>query len=267
MKIFKTLNSVMFCVAVLAASAAKAAVIPVADPYFNMFPGGQTATTYLNLACGSGSNLFACRFADKNVVGWTSSGTFQRGIVSGQWQTGVPVITNTFNSDPMINGTTPEPIVVRDMNATISQVVSTRAVAGSKYTLDVDLGFEKNNVDAGSVYLLIVHGNQVLHQVLATPLASYHLTQKQMQFSGNWYDFEASYTATAADAGAGIEILLSSVNHGEGFAFFGNVRLTDPPAAPEPATWAMMLVGFGGMAGAAAMRGSFRRRSAAGHLA
>jgi hypothetical protein len=40
------------------------------------------------------------------------------------------------------------------------------------------------------------------------------------------------------------------------------VRLTDslggpvldPPAAPEPATWAMMLIGFGGIAGVAAMR-------------
>ena len=88
-----------------------------------------------------------------------------------------------------------------------------------------------------------------------------------MQRSGNWYDFEASYTATAADAGGPIEILLSSVNNGNGFAFFGNVRLTDPPAAPEPATWAMMLIGFGGMAGAAAMRRSFRRRSAASQLA
>jgi len=183
---------------------------------------------------------------------------------SGRCQT-----TNNFNGDPLIDGTTPEPIVVRAINATVSQTVSTEAVVGATYTLDVDLGFEKTAPDAASVYL-IVDG----HQVLATPLASDGLTQKQMQGTGNWYDFEASYTATAADAGDPIEILLSSQTNGNGFGFFGNVRLTDslpavdPVATPEPATWAMMLIGFGGMAGVVAMRRrSFGRRSAAGQLA
>ena len=62
----------------------------------------------------------------------------------------------------MIAGTTtPEPIVVRDINATISQVVSTTAVAGVTYTLDVDLGFDlRRSLDLASVYL-IVGGNQV----------------------------------------------------------------------------------------------------------
>jgi PEP-CTERM motif len=42
----------------------------------------------------------------------------------------------------------------------------------------------------------------------------------------------------------------------------------DPVATPEPATWAMMLIGFGGMAGVAALRRrSFGRRSAVGQLA
>jgi hypothetical protein len=166
----------------------------------------------------------------------------------------------------MINATTPEPIVLRAINATASQTISTPIVAGAKYTLDVDLGFEKFAVDEASVFL-IVDG----HQLKATRLASSGLTQTQMQKTGNWYDFEASYTATSADADGSIEILLSSLTNGAGYGFFGNVRLTDSlsgpvldtPATPEPATWAMMLIGFGGIAGVAAMR---QRRNAAGQL-
>ncbi len=82
-----------------------------------------------------------------------------------------------------------------------------------------------------------------------------------MQGSGNWYDFQTSYTATSADAGAPIEILLSSLTASHSHtAWFADVRLVElvssvnPPAAPEPATWAMMLIGFGGMAGVAAVR-------------
>ena len=82
-----------------------------------------------------------CRFADKPVVGWTASATFQPGALSGQWQIGTA--TTAFNGPPIIAGTsTPEPIVERDINATISQVVSTTALAGVTYTLDVDLGFD-----------------------------------------------------------------------------------------------------------------------------
>ncbi|HEY5203750.1 MAG TPA: PEPxxWA-CTERM sorting domain-containing protein [Roseiarcus sp.] len=265
MKILKILSSAMFCVAGLAAfgATADAAVVPVADPYFDMFPAGQSAATYFEVSCGTG-----CAFADKTIVGWNSSVTRAPTGDSGQWQIGQ--VTNNFNGDPLIGGTTPEPIVVRAINATVSQVVSTAAVAGVTYTLDVDLGFEKTNPDLGFVDLL-VGGNLVK----ATPLASYGLTQAQMQESGNWYDFEASYTASAADANDPIEILLSAMTNGAGFSFFGNVRLTDslvvgptgPMAAPEPATWAMMLLGFGGIAGVAAVRRSSQRRSAVGQLA
>jgi hypothetical protein len=272
MNFLKLLNSAVFCAAGLAALGARAdaATIPVVNPYFDMFPTapsifdgvypvGTTAATYLWFkTCGTG-----CAFADDNVVGWTSSSTFGPGI-SGQWQTGVPQNNLTFNTDPLIGGTTPEPIVLRAINATVSQVVSTTAVAGATYTLDVALGFDITHTDNASV-ILEVDG----HQVVATPAPSDGLTRAQMQLSGNWYDFEASYTATAADAGAPIEIVLSSMTSGIGWGWFGNVRLSDslatvnPMATPEPATWAMMLIGFGGIAGVAAVR---RRRSAAVQL-
>ncbi len=226
----------------------------------------QVRPPYLFFGCGTG-----CAFADDNIVGWTATSTFKNPGISGQWETGVPQTTNTFKTDPLINGVTPEPIVARVINASISQVVSTTAVVGATYTLNVDLGFNETQADNASV-ILMVDG----HQVLATAAPSDDLTRAQMQNTGNWYDFEASYTATAADAGAPIEILLSSFTNGFGWGYFGDVRLTDslaggpvldPPAAPEPATWAMMLIGFGGMAGVAAVRRSFRGRSAAGQLA
>ena len=279
MKILNISSSAMFCAAGLAALSANAnaATIPVVDPHFDMFPTvntifaghtvGTTAATYLYFQfCGPG-----CAFADDNVVGWTPSSTFGPGY-SGQYQIGT-LPSSRFNSDPMIDATTPEPIVVRAQNASESQIVAPTAVAGVTYTLDVLLGFATDAVDKALVSIVI--GND--SSALAIPLGSTPLTapgiEAQEQFTGNWFDYETSYTATAADAGDPIEILLSSLNHGQGFAYFADVRLADsltgstgPMGAPEPATWAMMLIGFGGMAGAAAYRRSLQRRSAVGRL-
>ena len=258
----------------LLGASANAAVIPVADPLFDMFPPGQSAANFFQVGCGTG-----CAFADKPVVGWTASATFQTGALSGQWQIGTA--TTAFNGPPVIGGTPAnpivEPIVERAINATISQVVSTTALAGVTYTLDVDLGFDVGPTvalarpDLADVFL-VVGGHQ---SVAATPLPSYGLTRAQMQGSGNWYDFQTSYTATSADAGASIEILLSSLTgNATPTAWFADVRLVNsvssvnPLATPEPTTWAMMLIGFGGMAGVAAVRRrSFTRRSAVGQLA
>jgi hypothetical protein len=177
-----------------------------------------------------------------------------------------------FNALPIIAGTsTSEPIVERDINATISQVVSTTALAGVTYTLDVDLGFGTDGRPDDASVTLMVGSHESL---VATPLPSYGLTQAQMQGSGNWYDFQTSYTATSADAGDPITIVLSSITgNTTPTAYFADVRLVDslssvnPLATPEPATWAMMLLGFGGMAGVAAYRRSSGRRSAAGQFA
>jgi hypothetical protein len=85
MKILKILSPVIFCAAGLAAlgASARANIVPVVDPYFDMFPPGQSAANFFQVGCGPG-----CAFADKPVVGWTASATFQTGALSGQWQIG-----------------------------------------------------------------------------------------------------------------------------------------------------------------------------------
>ena len=72
-----------------------------------------------------------------------------------------------------------------------------------------------------------------------------------VQFSGNFYDYVANYTATSADAGDAIEIILSSLTGQTNFAaWYADVRLSDSlPSgvalgAPEPSTWVEMGIGF-----------------------
>lgn len=73
MNFVKTLNSAMLGAAVLAGLAvrANAAVIPVVDPYFDMFPLGQSAATYLTVNGAGCPRGTGCAFADNNTVGWT----------------------------------------------------------------------------------------------------------------------------------------------------------------------------------------------------
>ena len=244
MKILKILSSAVYCAVGLAAlgASAKANIIPVVDPYFDQFPAGPTLfngvlvgpgtpNPYLYFSCGG-----TCRFADDNVVGWTSSGTYNipGGVLSGQVEIGN---STDFNGPPIIAGTsTPEPIVERDINATISQVVSTTALAGVTYTLDVDLGFGLDmRPDDASVYLMV--GTTMSN--LAVPLPSYGLTRAQMQGSGNFYDFQTSFTATSADAGDPITIVLSSLTgNATPTAYFADVRLVDSLTSVNPIGYA-----------------------------
>jgi hypothetical protein len=274
MEILKVLRSAMFCAAGLASlgATANAATIPVVNGDFSQFPDHPTQFAgftvgapgtgaphpYLFFGCGTG-----CAFADDNVLGWNSTKTFDtpHGALSGQWLTGLSSGNHlTFNTGPLNN----EPYVFRDINDVTSQVVGVTALAGVTYTLDVDMGFDISHADLGQIQLWV--GG---HEVVAGPTK----TTDPRQRSGAFYDYEVSYTATAADIGDPIMIALSSLTgNASDWAWFADVRLTDSlttviAGAPEPATWAMMLLGFGGMAGVAAVRRSSRRRSAVAHLA
>ena len=165
----------------------------------------------------------AAAFADDNIVGWTSSGTTtfrtrSRPVANRQ----VPR-TDTFNSHPMIGGTTPEPTSTARSTRQHLQIVSTTVLAGVTYTLDVDLGFEQDGARSASVYL-IVDGQSGRS---SDPTGVLRSDPDADAGHGNWYDFQASYTATGADADDPITIVLSSHyrQHDAGSGYFGDVRL------------------------------------------
>ena len=202
--------------AILAVSAAPASAtsIAVANASFETLPAGGLTFS----ACGAG-----CSYSDDAIPGWTYGGVAG---VSGQFQPGPA--SNNFNYFNYI----PNGLTVAYSNAsggTISQTVAASAVAGTTYTLQVDLGFRKDVGDPGSV-TLVVGANSVL----ATGLGA--------QLSGNWYTYTASYTALAGDAGAPISIVLyTGASQGD----FDNVVLSATGGVPEPDSWALLIAGFG----------------------
>jgi len=246
MKYSRVISVTLVAAGVFGAGGAKAGVINVVNASFETPP----ALGY-NIPCGGN-----CAFADQPIVGWVSSDYYDTKLQAYSGQNKIGTSTKWFNSVP--DGF----IYARANKGSISQVVSAVAIPGATYTLNVDVGFRKDAWDSGQVFL-VIDG----HQVHATP------TAPVVQFSGNWVDYTASYTATAADAGRSIEVLLEETYAGH-IGNWDNVRLTDnipllvtdpPPVvgAPEPTTWAMMLVGFFGVASLALRRRARDSRAAA----
>jgi hypothetical protein len=198
----------------LISSGARASTISVDNASFETLPPGGLDQTN----CSPG-----CSFSVGAIPGWNVTGT------SGQFNPGTPGPANAyFNSVP--DGFT----VAYTNSGTITQTVLTTAVAGITYILQVDLGLRKDAPNPGFADL-IVNGNTIL--ATGAPLTT-----------GDWTPYTATYTATAADSGKSIEILLGSLSpQGD----FDNVVLS---AVPEVSTWCMLLIGFAGIGFAAYRR-------------
>jgi hypothetical protein len=182
--------------------------IAVTNASFETLPPGG-----LPSGCGAG-----CSFSAGSIPGWLTIGG------TGQFQPGTAGFYNYV----------PDGLTVAYSNGgTIAQTVSVTAAAGATYTLTGAFGRRTDTINPGSISLFVGANQVVATGISPTP--------------GDWSIYTASYTATLADVGSAITIVLSSPGSQGGF---DNIILT---AVPEPASWAMLLVGFG-MVGVAARR-------------
>jgi hypothetical protein len=204
-KQYGVLAGAMLAAAAFLASEAQAGTIAVVNPSFETPPAS-------GLPFNDNEGPYS---VDTGIPGWTTTGSD-----NGEWQP----------SGPPFNYLPDGPTVSYTGDGTISQTVGVLAQAGEIYVLQVDLGFRQDCCVSTLATIALDVGS---HTIYATGTPSFG--------SGNWANYTATYTATAADAGKPISIVLASpVSQGD----FDNVRLA---AVPEPATWALMLIGIGGL--------------------
>ncbi len=203
----------------IVATAAPAAALTVVNASFETLPAGG-----LPNGCGTG-----CAFSTTTVPGWTESS----GAAFGQFRPGSA--SGNFAYFDYV----PDGVTVAYLNGgSIAQTLGATAIAGHTYVLTTDFGVRHDLGNPGSIQLSVGSGNAFAIGLVPVP--------------GSWSTFTASYTATVADAGGAITITLASPG---GQGDFDNVTLNDT-TVPEPASWALMIVGFGLVGGAV------RRRSA-----
>jgi hypothetical protein len=173
-------------------------------------------------------------------TGWTGSGSGNPAL------SGVVRVTppTAFNSVPDGNQ-----VAAISSGYSFSQTVIPTVVAGTTYTLRVDLGYPDSsnpNQEGGP------NPNQLAGFLPGLALLgigdSFITATGGTTTLGNWTTYIATYIATAGDAGKSISIRLSVGSAEVGYAF-DNVRLdttpaSEPPpsdnAVPEPSTFALV---------------------------
>ena len=199
----------LFATCVLGSPTSALAVpISVANYSFETLPSGGLPFHFCIGGCAS--------WSIDSIPGWTNSGTSGQGIIGG------------YSGNPnAIDGS----VLGYTADNPISQDVAT-AVAGVTYTLDVALLHRTDFPMLGMIQLEI--GGVVVATATGVDGGP-----------GTWNDWTAVYTATAADIGKTVTILLSTTGQqGD----FDNVRL-DATSIPEPGTFLLLAIGLIGFHG------------------
>jgi len=170
--------------------------------------------TSLPFLCGG-----SCAYSVGPIPSWNENGS------SGQWITG-GYAGNPSAIDGVVLGYSNGGQIWQDVGV---------AVAGATYTLQVEILHRTDTAMAGTVQFEI--GGISVATATGTDLGP-----------GTWSNWIATYTATAADAGKTLTVLLDSTGaQGD----FDNVRL-DSASVPEPSS--LLLLGSGLIGAATVVR-------------
>jgi len=230
------ISSLALAVVVMAGTAfisTSANAITVLNPSFELPPGGDLSSPLpLTAGCGAAAG---CSYNSGSIPDWNLTGS------GGLFEPGNPLNTVFFSSVP--NGVT----VAYANSGAVWQTVVNSMVAGVTYTLNVDVGFRTDIADDSLV------GLQVGYNYLSGSFVS---TNAGPQGSGSWVPYTASLTATAADAGQILSVVLAETG---GQGDYDEVSVS---ATPLPSTWTMLIAGFVGLLGFVAFGGKKRKVAA-----
>ena len=201
--------------------------VSVANYSFEVLPAGS-----LLLRCGS-----TCGYTMASIPGWNGRGALGQTIFENRGRLGLYVVVGDDGDvaslpDLMEQPTPYDGNVLAYLDAgMISQDVTT-ATAGTTYTLAVAV-LHRFDGPVGGVVQLEIGG-----QVVATAAGP-------DDGPGAWNDWSTTYTATAADTGQPVTILLGA---SETPAGFDDVRLdASATATPEPGALALIGAGLVGL--------------------
>jgi len=201
----KKLALIIALALMLIPGAAFAGTIYVDNFSFETLPNGG-----LNYGCGG-----SCAFSlDSPIPGWNATGTYGQFIPGGYG--GNP---NAYDGS----------VLAYSNGGTISQTVGPEAIAGETYTLSVEVLTRTDKSQDASVQLEF--GGSVCG---TAPVVN--------AGPGTWNDFTVSCTATGAQAGDSITILLTTQGLGQGD--YDDVQLS---SVPEPSVLLLLTLGLLGL--------------------
>ncbi len=188
------------------------------------------------------------------IPGWT----FQR-------PGGAVAYGGQFAPDGRYFTTIPSNILGYSTGGRLIQTVGVTAAADTTYTLTFDMGFRTGDTFANNSFGELLIGDTGVYAKCVERVGGGACgNTASRQGSGNWYVYTATFTTGGADVGDAMVIKLSDVRGGQGD--WDNVSLTSAPASlpesrptavspvPEPAAWALMLVGVAGVGGLTRLR-------------